>query len=57
MVGKGGIVRDAALHERAIASVREAAEKAGLEVLGIRASRVTGKEGNQEYFLHARLPE
>jgi len=57
MVGKGGIVRDAALHERAIASVREAAEKAGLEVLGIQASRVTGKEGNQEYFLHARLPE
>ncbi|MGH9730489.1 MAG: TlyA family RNA methyltransferase [Candidatus Acidiferrales bacterium] len=57
MVGKGGIVRDAALHERAIASVREAAEKAGLEVLGIRPSRVTGKEGNQEYFLRARLPE
>lgn len=57
MVGKGGIVRDAALHERAIASVRAAAEKAGLEVLGVRPSRVTGKEGNQEYFLHARLPE
>lgn len=57
MVGKGGIVRDAALHERAIASVRGAAERAGLEVLGIRPSRVTGKEGNQEYFLHARLPE
>ncbi|MHB8486593.1 MAG: TlyA family RNA methyltransferase [Candidatus Acidiferrales bacterium] len=57
MVGKGGIVRDAELHERAIASVRAAAEKAGLEVLGVGPSRVTGKEGNQEYFLHARLPE
>jgi len=57
MVGKGGIVRDAALHERAISSVHAAAEKAGLEVLGVRPSRVTGKEGNQEYFLHARLPE
>ncbi len=57
MVCKGGIVRDAELHERAIASVRAAAEKAGLEVLGVRPSRVTGKEGNQEYFLHARLPE
>lgn len=57
MVGKGGIVRDAALHERAIASVRTAAEKAGLGVLDVRPSRVTGKEGNQEYFLHARLPE
>ncbi|HEV2183276.1 MAG TPA: TlyA family RNA methyltransferase [Candidatus Acidoferrales bacterium] len=57
MVGKGGIVRDAALHQRAIASVRSAAEKAGLQVLGIRPSRVAGKEGNQEYFLHARFPE
>ncbi|MGB7022348.1 MAG: TlyA family RNA methyltransferase [Candidatus Acidiferrales bacterium] len=57
MVGKGGVVRDASLHERAIASVCTAAEKAGLEVLGVRPSRVTGREGNQEYFLHARLPE
>jgi 23S rRNA (cytidine1920-2'-O)/16S rRNA (cytidine1409-2'-O)-methyltransferase len=57
MVGEGGIVRDTALHERAIASVRCAVEKAGLEVLGMRPSRVTGKEGNQEYFLHARLAE
>lgn len=54
LVGKGGIVRDAALHERAIASVREAAEKCGLRVLGVQASRVPGAEGNQEFFLHAR---
>ncbi|HKV28684.1 MAG TPA: TlyA family RNA methyltransferase [Candidatus Acidoferrales bacterium] len=57
MVGRGGIVSDAALHERAIASVRSAAEKSGLEVLGIRPSRVPGKEGNQEFFLHAKIPE
>jgi 23S rRNA (cytidine1920-2'-O)/16S rRNA (cytidine1409-2'-O)-methyltransferase len=57
LVGKGGIVRDAALHERAIASVQGAAEKVGLEILGVRPSRVAGAEGNQEYFLHARLPE
>lgn len=54
LVGKGGIVHDAALHERAIAGVREAAEKCGLRVLGVQASRVTGAEGNQEFFLHAR---
>jgi 23S rRNA (cytidine1920-2'-O)/16S rRNA (cytidine1409-2'-O)-methyltransferase len=54
LVGKGGIVRDAALHERAIASVRAAAEKCGLRVLGVQASRVPGAEGNQEFFLHAR---
>jgi len=54
-VGRGGIVRDAALHERAMERVRDAAEKCGLRILGIRPSRVAGAEGNQEFFLHARL--
>ncbi|MFZ0641158.1 MAG: TlyA family RNA methyltransferase [Candidatus Acidiferrales bacterium] len=54
LIGKGGIVRDAQLHQRAIASVRAAAEKAGLAILGVQPSRVAGAEGNQEYFLHAR---
>jgi 23S rRNA (cytidine1920-2'-O)/16S rRNA (cytidine1409-2'-O)-methyltransferase len=54
LVGKGGIVRDPALHQRAIDSIRAAAEKARLLVLGVRPSRVPGAEGNQEFFLHAR---
>ncbi|HEV2303914.1 MAG TPA: TlyA family RNA methyltransferase [Candidatus Acidoferrales bacterium] len=54
LVGKGGIVRDPALHQRAIDSIQSAAEKAGLLVLGVRPSRVPGAEGNQEFFLHAR---
>jgi len=53
-VGRGGIVRDAALHARAVDRVRTAAEAAGLRVEGVRPSRVTGAEGNQEFFLHAR---
>jgi len=53
-VGSGGIVTDPALHDQAVARVREAALRAGLEVLGVRASRLAGAEGNQEYFLHAR---
>jgi 23S rRNA (cytidine1920-2'-O)/16S rRNA (cytidine1409-2'-O)-methyltransferase len=53
-VGKGGIVRDPALHQKAIESVREASAKAGLEIRGVRPSRVPGAEGNQEFFLHAR---
>jgi 23S rRNA (cytidine1920-2'-O)/16S rRNA (cytidine1409-2'-O)-methyltransferase len=53
-VGKGGIVRDADLHQQAIASVRRAAELLELKILGIAPSRLTGAEGNQEYFLHAR---
>jgi 23S rRNA (cytidine1920-2'-O)/16S rRNA (cytidine1409-2'-O)-methyltransferase len=53
-IGRGGIVRDAALHERAIERVRAAAEAARLSVEGVRASRLTGAEGNQEFFLHAK---
>jgi 23S rRNA (cytidine1920-2'-O)/16S rRNA (cytidine1409-2'-O)-methyltransferase len=53
-VGKGGIVRDPELHQKAIASVRRAAESLGLTILGIVPSRLPGAEGNQEYFLHAR---
>jgi 23S rRNA (cytidine1920-2'-O)/16S rRNA (cytidine1409-2'-O)-methyltransferase len=53
-VGAGGIVDDAALHEKAIEKVRAAALANGLEILSVRPSRLTGAEGNQEYFLHAR---
>jgi 23S rRNA (cytidine1920-2'-O)/16S rRNA (cytidine1409-2'-O)-methyltransferase len=53
-VGPGGIVTDEALHHKAIAGVRQAAQTAGLECLDVRPSRLTGAEGNQEYFLHAR---
>ena len=53
-VGKGGVVRDAALHEKAVANVTAAAAALGLEIAGVRASHITGTEGNQEFFLHAR---
>ncbi len=53
-IGKGGIVKDISLHERAINSVTHAAGSLGLECLGVRPSRLAGAEGNQEYFLHAR---
>ena len=53
-VGTGGIVDDAGLHEKAIEKVRAAALANDLEILSVRPSRLTGAEGNQEYFLHAR---
>lgn len=53
-VGKGGIVRDEALHEKAVAHVSQAAESLNLQILGVLPSRLIGAEGNQEYFLHAR---
>jgi 23S rRNA (cytidine1920-2'-O)/16S rRNA (cytidine1409-2'-O)-methyltransferase len=53
-IGRGGVVQEEQLHERAIQSVREHVESLGLEYLGVRPSRLPGAEGNQEYFLHAR---
>jgi 23S rRNA (cytidine1920-2'-O)/16S rRNA (cytidine1409-2'-O)-methyltransferase len=56
-VGKGGIVRDSALHQKAIGGVTDAAATAGLEIISVHPSRLTGAEGNQEFFLHARRHE
>jgi 23S rRNA (cytidine1920-2'-O)/16S rRNA (cytidine1409-2'-O)-methyltransferase len=53
-VGPGGIVTDQSLHQKAVATVRHSAQTAGLECLEVRPSHLTGAEGNQEYFLHAR---
>ena len=53
-VSAGGIVKDPVLHKKAIDSVKSHAQKAGLEPLAIAPSRITGAEGNQEFFLHAR---
>jgi len=54
-VGKGGIVRDPALHQRAVQGVVEAANRLGLEVVGVKPSKLPGVEGNQEFFLHAKM--
>jgi len=53
-VGPGGIVRQKRLREKAILSVRKYVGSVGFKVLRVRPSRVTGAEGNQEYFLYAR---
>ena len=55
-VGKGGVVRDPALHHRATERVVAAANDAGLQVLAVGPSHLRGAEGNQEFFLHARRP-
>jgi 23S rRNA (cytidine1920-2'-O)/16S rRNA (cytidine1409-2'-O)-methyltransferase len=53
-IGAGGVVKDKALHEKAILAVRNHVESLGLECLGVLPSHLLGAEGNQEYFLHAR---
>jgi 23S rRNA (cytidine1920-2'-O)/16S rRNA (cytidine1409-2'-O)-methyltransferase len=53
-IGKGGIVKDDALHQKAIARVEAAARASTLHLLGVKPSHLPGTEGNQEFFLHAR---
>ena len=56
-VGKGGIVRDSALHQKAVERVTAAAAETGLRIVGVKPSQITGTQGNQEFFLHARRHE
>jgi 23S rRNA (cytidine1920-2'-O)/16S rRNA (cytidine1409-2'-O)-methyltransferase len=53
-IGRGGIVREAPLHERAVERVSHAALAAGLHVESVRPSHLKGAEGNQEFFLYAK---
>ena len=54
-VGKGGIVRDPALHEYACRKVSGAASALGL-ACEIIESPILGAEGNREFLLYGRDP-
>jgi 23S rRNA (cytidine1920-2'-O)/16S rRNA (cytidine1409-2'-O)-methyltransferase len=51
-VGKGGLVRDAAVHMRVVDEVAAAANALGLTRVAMTESPITGTEGNREFFLH-----
>ena len=53
-VSRGGVVRDAALHEKAQRKIRDFVVGAGHTVVGIVASGITGTDGNQEFFICVR---
>ena len=53
-VGKGGIVRDPAAHELAVAKVADCVRSLGWEVVETISSPITGMEGNREFLLYAR---
>lgn len=54
-VGKGGVVRDPAVHARVCDAARAWVESRGWRVSGITPSPITGPEGNVEFLLAARL--
>lgn len=53
-VGKGGVVRDPAIHQRVCDEVRNWIIDRGWEVEGIVPSPITGPEGNVEFLIAAR---
>ena len=54
LVGKGGLVRDAAARARALADVASFLTASGWSVLDTADSPILGGDGNSEYLLHAR---
>jgi 23S rRNA (cytidine1920-2'-O)/16S rRNA (cytidine1409-2'-O)-methyltransferase len=52
-IGKGGVVRDSAVHERVCAAVAAWLEGRGWRVEGIVQSPITGPEGNVEFLIGA----
>jgi 23S rRNA (cytidine1920-2'-O)/16S rRNA (cytidine1409-2'-O)-methyltransferase len=54
-VGRGGIVRDPAKHQKVLGEVAASAQDdLGYAVLGVCPSPIRGTEGNREFFLHLR---
>ena len=53
-VGKGGVVRDPAVHQRVCAQVVAWLEAGGWQVAGVTPSPITGPEGNVEFLVAAQ---
>ena len=53
-VGKGGVVRDPALHQRVCGEVREWLQGLGWDIEGIVESPITGPQGNIEFLISAK---
>jgi len=54
-VGKGGVVRDPAIHDRVCRDVAEWLTDRGWTVIGVTQSPITGPEGNIEFLIGAML--
>ncbi len=56
-LGKGGIVKDAHLHEQVRQRIEQAAADLGLIRLNWLTSAIAGGDGNREFFIHAMRPD
>ena len=53
-VGKGGVVRDKALHEKVINRISVLCQGLGLTILGVTESPLLGPKGNKEFFIYLK---
>ena len=53
-VGRGGLVKDPAVHEAVLARVTASAASCGLARVAMTPSPITGATGNQEFLMHLR---
>ena len=53
-VGKGGVVRDPAVHQRVLNEVVATADALALGVYGVTASPLLGPAGNREFLIHLK---
>jgi 23S rRNA (cytidine1920-2'-O)/16S rRNA (cytidine1409-2'-O)-methyltransferase len=54
LVGKGGVVRDPAVHRQVLHKVARYARQEGLAVHGLLRSPISGPAGNTEFLMHLR---
>jgi len=54
-VGKGGVVKNHALHEEVIQSLSQFFETVGFRVHGLVPSPITGPKGNKEFLCHMTI--
>jgi 23S rRNA (cytidine1920-2'-O)/16S rRNA (cytidine1409-2'-O)-methyltransferase len=55
-LGKGGLVKDSALHQQVRLRMVQACQDQGLQHVHWHASAIAGGDGNQEFFVHAQCP-
>lgn len=53
-VGKGGIIKDPAVHNQVRTKVRNIAQALGFTILGECLSPIQGTDGNTEFFIHLK---
>lgn len=53
-VGKGGVVKDPALHQKVIERISQFSRGLGLKVLRVIESSLLGPKGNKEFFIYLK---